>query len=180
MKRSLVAKRYARALVDIAGSLTDAERLAEQLDLFARAAAASPDLAQVLANPTFAGERGKVVQAAAQILLLDALAQRSLAHLVARDRIRYVDQIVAEMHKLVEGKTGRVRAAVASAIELPEDHYKRIRAALERITGHKVTVEKEIRPDLIGGVVTRIGSVILDGSLRSQLSRLKASLGKEM
>jgi F-type H+-transporting ATPase subunit delta len=69
-----------------------------------------------------------------------------------------------------------IRADVASAIELPDETVEKIKASLSEQTGKQVTVETTVDPSLIGGVVTKIGDLVLDGSVRTQLISLKESL----
>ena len=179
MRRTALAKRYARALVDMAGSLGDAARLAEELKRFHSAVSLSGDLRQVMQNPSFSAERRGVVESIADHLELGKAARRALLFLVERDRLGYLDDIVEAMRRLVEDRQGKLCAEVVSAFELPEDRYRRIRAALERITGRLIVLTKTVDPKLIGGIVTRVGSVVYDGSIQSQLANLKMSLGKE-
>jgi len=179
MKRAAVAKRYARALVDLAGSMSDAVALADELDRFGKAIQATNDLRQVLMNPVFLPFRPKVVEGVAGELSLGMKARQALRLLLERDRMRELSDVVDAMRELVDGKTGKVRATVTSATELPEDRYQRIRAAMERLTGRTVTLEKSVDPSLIGGVVTRVGSVVYDGSVRAKLRDFRASFKKE-
>lgn len=169
MKRSAVSKRYARALVDIAASSGAAAALADSLSGFADVINKSKDLHHVLANPVFRIERLSVIKGVCKQLGLDELAVRAISYLIERDRIQYLEAIVESMRNLIEQHSGRLRAEVISAKELPEDRYQRIRAAMERITGGLIVLEKSIDPSLIGGIITRVGSVVYDGSIRSQL-----------
>ncbi len=179
MRRSALAKRYARALIGVAGSLGDADKLAGDLMIFVEAVRQCADLDQILINPTFRTERAAVVKSVAAELKLGSSAQRVLDYLVERDRIRYLSEIVDMLRELVEEKTGKIRAQVVTAAELPEDRYQRIKAALGRLTGRQVVIEKEVDPSLIGGVLARVGSVVYDGSIRTQLRHFRASMGKE-
>ncbi len=179
MKRSALAKRYARAFVDFAGSNSDAGKLADELSLFQQAVDTCDDLKSVMHNPRFAAQRDAVLESVIAELKLSRPCQQVLALLVQRDRLRYVGDIAEAIRQQVEEKTGRVRATVVSVKPLPEDRYQRIRAAVERITGKMVVLEKLTDPNLIGGIVTHIGSTVYDGSVRSQLNRFRSSIGKE-
>ncbi len=179
MKRSAVAKRYARAVLDYIGSLEATEKLADQLSLFAGTIDECKDLKEVFANPTFMKHRKGVVEAVAKELKFDGQAVRILVFLLERKRIGQLADIAEAVRDLVEDRMQRVRAEVISKGELPADRYDRIRKALEGITGKKVVLKKKIEEGVIGGVITRVGSVVYDGSIRSQLDQFRTSLGKE-
>jgi F-type H+-transporting ATPase subunit delta len=179
VKHATLARRYARALSELAGSTADAEKLADQLGLFTEAMAQSPELQKLIANPSFSSEREKAVLAVAEHLGLSELARRAIRYLIAHDRLPVVSEIVPALRRLLEVKTGKVRAELRTVGPLSADRVQRIRAALERITGRLVVVEQKTDPELIGGVVATIGSVVYDGSLRSQLASFRSSQGKE-
>jgi len=177
MKRSAVSKRYARAFFELAGSAPEASKLADTLADFDAAVEISEELKQVLKNPAFRSERIPVVRLLAKEIGFSDLALKSIIYLIERDRIVNLSDIIESVRTIIEAKSGKLRAEVISAEELPEDRYQRIKAALERITGQMIVINKSIDSDLIGGVVTRVGSVIYDGSIRSQLRHFNTSIG---
>jgi F-type H+-transporting ATPase subunit delta len=93
-----------------------------------------------------------------------------------KGRIRYLKDIYAFYEKLTDELANIVRADVISASELPEEAVGKIRASLSEKTGKEVKMNVKVDPALIGGVVTKIGDLVLDGSVRSQLMSLKESL----
>lgn len=176
MKRSAVSKRYARAFFELAGGAGEAAKLADDLANFSQAIDKSDELKQVLHNPAFRQQRISVVSQLAGEIGFSDLALKALTYLIERDRIANLADIVESLRTTIESKSGRLRAEVISAEELPEDRYQRIKAALERITGKMIVINKSVDPNLIGGVVTRVGSVIYDGSIRSQLRHFNTSI----
>lgn len=175
MKGAAVSKRYARALADFAGSLEDARELTGELELFHKVVEDSDDLRQVLLNPAFLNERAGVVKAMANAMELDEKSVQALLYLLERDRINILDSIVEALKGILERKTGVVRAELTSSSDLPDDRYEKIREALEKLTGRKIVIEKKIDPEIIGGVITRVGSVVYDGSIKSQLELFKSA-----
>ena len=80
------------------------------------------------------------------------------------------------LHELSDARKGVLRAEVTTAVPLSDGYYERLRTQLERMTGKRVVVDRRTDPQLIAGVVTRIGDRVFDGSLRSRLQSLKDAL----
>lgn len=179
MKRTALAKRYARALLELAGSTAEAQRLVDELSRLAALYAQTIELREIVANPAFAAERTEVLGTLTRELGFSDVGWRATRYLIERGRFAVLAEIVEATQRLLEEKTGRVRAEVVAPTTLPKDRLERIRAALERITGRLVVLEEKVDPALIGGVVTRVGSMVYDGSLRSQLGRFRTSSTKE-
>lgn len=179
MKHTALAKRYARALYELAGSTAEAARLAEELTLLAQVHAESREWREVMNNPVFSVQRRKVAEALAAELKLGAQTTRALLYLIERGRQSIVGDIAEAISTLLESKTGRVKAQVLTPAPLPKDRLERIRAALERISGRLIVLEETIDPTLIGGVVTRVGSLVYDGSLKTNLDQFRTSSAKE-
>jgi F-type H+-transporting ATPase subunit delta len=85
-------------------------------------------------------------------------------------------KLLEEIDELAEAETGRVRVEVTSAKPLSDSYYSRLTEKLQRVTDRKVVLVKKQDPSLIGGVVTRVGDQVFDGSLSNRLSELKETL----
>lgn len=179
MKHTALAKRYARALVDLVGSSGEAARLAEELALLAQVHDESREWREVMANPLFAKDRRGLAEALVAEMGLGAETRRALLYLIERGRQNYVGAVSQAIATLLESKTGRLKAQLLTPAPLPKDRLERIRAALERISGKRIVLEETIDPTLIGGVVTRIGSLVYDGSLKANLDQFRTSSAKE-
>lgn len=179
MKRSALAKRYARAFVDFAEDAAKAGKLADELNLFALAMEQTEDLRNVFLNPMFLNHRLPITKAVGKELGLGEKAMRCLTYITERDRMRHLAAIVEAIREILEEKENKVRAHVTTAQKLSDAHYDKIKAVMEKITGRKVNLEKEIDNSIIGGVVVRVGSVVYDGSVTSQIGHFKAELTKE-
>ena len=93
--------------------------------------------------------------------------------LLVRGRIAQLPLIARHLRLMVDEQMGRVRASVTSAKPLDFSAETRIRSALSRSTGKNVVLEKQVDPSLLGGVVTQVGDLLYDGSLRTQLELLR-------
>jgi len=104
------------------------------------------------------------------------LLQKFCAFLIDQRRSRDLEQIHDEYVRLAEEAAGRVRGEVLAAAPLSDAQLDRLRSALARRTGQQVELSVQVDPSLLGGAVARIGDLIFDGSLRTQLAQLRASL----
>lgn len=169
-----VGRRYARALFNIGVSKGNFEVLGQEIETFATLYAESSELRQALENPIFKAEQklavlDKILPHAAP----SKLVQTFLRLLLDRRRISALPTIARAYQELVDGQLGRVRAVVTSAKPLDVLMESEIQRALERRTGKKVLMKTEVDPELIGGVVARVGGLVLDGSLRTRLASLQ-------
>ena len=96
--------------------------------------------------------------------------------LVDRQRIADLAQIARVFRGLVDAHAGRVRATVTSAAPLSDRDLKKVQNAIEEMTGREIVLDAKTDPSLIGGVVTQVGATQFDGSLRSQLERMRDRL----
>jgi F-type H+-transporting ATPase subunit delta len=85
----------------------------------------------------------------------------------------YLPAIARELRAMVDERAGRVRGVVTSARRLSDENVANIQAALEKISGKKVQLERREDPELLGGVVAKIGDVVYDGSVRTQLEIMR-------
>ena len=121
-------------------------------------------------------EPGESLMALARRMRLHALTRNFLSLLVDRQRIAQIDLVTRKYRDLLDDKIGRVRAVVTSALPLSHADEKRVRDALHAATRREVQLESKTDPEIIGGLVTQVGGVVWDGSLRTQLERLRDEL----
>ncbi len=177
MSANVLSKRYASALLQLADEAGVVERVAKDLADLAGSWSSTPALREVFANPTFSIEtRRGVVRDLATAASVHKLVLDTLLLLTDRQRIRYLPEIAVAFAELAETRTGTVRAEVISASELPASYGDEVKKALEAVTGKKVVVVRRVDPSLIGGVVTRVGDRVFDGSIRNRLAELKNEL----
>ncbi|HWM85732.1 MAG TPA: ATP synthase F1 subunit delta [Kofleriaceae bacterium] len=172
-----VARRYARALLLIGVDEGNLERIGREVGTLAGALKRSEELAQTLANPVFPrSDREKVLRA-----LLDRIgATKAVINftrlLLDRERVNALPAIARELDRMIDERAGRVAARVTSATPLDEQQKKRLVKTLESLSGKKVDMAVEHDPSLLGGVVAQVGDVVYDGSLRTQLERIRQDL----
>jgi F-type H+-transporting ATPase subunit delta len=172
-----VARRYARALFGMGVDSGKFEQLGRELGELAELWGTSPELRQALENPVFAaGEKRAVLEKLLPRVTPTPEVQRFVLLLLERRRIVLLPAIARAYQDMADAHLGRVRAQVTSAEPLAAPALDRVRKALEQRTGKQVIVETSVDPDLIGGVVARVGDLILDGSVRTQLADLRARL----
>jgi F-type H+-transporting ATPase subunit delta len=178
MRNVSIARRYARALLEVASERGTADRVMDQLTGFAQVVRQNPDVADVLVNPAFTREqRMAVVEELARAAGdLDPGVVNLLRLLVDRSRFGYLADIARVYRDLADAKAGRVRGRVTSARPLDVQELSRLEQSLERMLQRNVVLDAQVNPKLIGGMATQIGSVLYDGSLRTQLEELRRAL----
>ena len=177
MTISILGKRYAKALYDLVAGAGSVDKAGRELADFANSFAESRDLRSVFENPSISHEarRRLLRELATQMGLGDHV--RDLLQLLSdRRRMSHLPEIADAFQAMIEQRSGKVRAEVTTAAELPPGYYTELERVLSGVTGKQVVLTHKVDPSLLGGVVTRIGDQILDGSLKSRLSELKDEL----
>jgi F-type H+-transporting ATPase subunit delta len=175
--RSEVVEPYAEALMSIARSHDLTEQYGEQIRALLSLLENSQDLREFLASPLILGEKKKAVLQ--QIMGEDSqpMMLNFLNLLVERRRILFLEGIGKHYLALLRELNQTVLAEVTSAISLNDDQQQAVREKVVAMTGARsVELNVKIDPDLIGGVVIKVGSQIVDASLRGQLRRISLRL----
>ncbi|MEY4581400.1 MAG: hypothetical protein RL701_6103 [Pseudomonadota bacterium] len=179
MTIGILGRRYATALLSLATQAGTVDKVGQDLRDFAAAFAESRELRNVFENPGVPVDaRRKVLRDIAAASGMDATLLNGLLLVSDRRRLAWVSDIADAFTELAEARSGRVRAEVISAVELPEAYFTELQKTLERVTGKQVSVAKRVDPSLLGGVVTRIGDQVFDGSLKHQLKELTHELSR--
>ena len=177
MKNLSIARRYAKALLLIGKEDGQAEAYREELKGLARLLASQPDLERAINNPLYLpADRRKVLEAVIQKLGVSEVMQSFLYLLFEKGRFGFLESISDFYEKLADDLKGVARASLVSATELGDDTVEKIRAALSKRTGRDIILEVQQDPELIGGIVTKIGDLVLDGSIKTQLVNMRESL----
>ena len=172
-----VAERYAAALFDLADERRVLDEVASDLRELRAMLAGSVDLARLVRSPILTrGEQGKAVAALAERAGFSPLVRDFLA-VVARNRRLFAvpAMIEAYLAKLAE-RRGEVTAEVTAARPLSETQLARLSEQLRRSVGRRVSVDARVDPGLIGGMIVKVGSRMVDGSLKSKLQRLQLAM----
>lgn len=180
MKRGeRIARRYAKAMFLIGNERGEAEYLLDQLSTLVDAVDEHDGLRRVLFTPLHPRHRRRaVVRELCTRLELSEDVTAFTSLLVDENRTQLLPVIRDALRALVERAAGRVQAQITSARPLATAEVERIREALQARVQAEVSVELEVDESLIGGVVARVGDLLLDGSVRTQLASLGGSLEK--
>jgi F-type H+-transporting ATPase subunit delta len=176
---STAARRYATAIVESAATQGEAvlEQVTRDLEEFSAMVDGSQDLRHVLLNPIFtAKERTGALGAVLARVTLSDLSRRLLILLGERNRVSLLADVARNVRRLADQRAGRVRAEIEAAAPLTAEAKELLRRALERRTGRTVEMTVTVDPKLLGGLRARVGSMVLDGTLRSQLDGLREQL----
>ena len=173
-----VAKRYARALFDVARSeRLDLEQIGNELDAAATFVQSNEALQRVLSNPAIPVARKRGVME--QLLLrnpLTAVVSRTLLLLADRDRLVLLPDLAAAYRVRLMDHHQVVRAEVTTAVPLPPDRLSALQQGLAEVTGRQVQLDTHVDPSIVGGAIARIGSTVYDGSITTQLQKMKKQL----
>jgi F-type H+-transporting ATPase subunit delta len=180
MKDRKLASRYARALLSALPSANLAEDVERFLDALRDAMEESADFRGLLLDPAVPRPtRKEILASIAQKAEMPRQLVNFLYAIVDHNRVAALPTIATVFHEERQLAAGIVEAEVTTAWPLSSDLERRTVQALERLTGRNVTLTTRVEPGLLGGAVTRIGSQVLDGSLRSQLDRLRQKMIEE-
>lgn len=176
---SSVSRRYAKALLSVGEEDGRWDAYAAEIDRVSAAFQASPELRELWLNPANPREtRLAAVDALAKSWTLSTPVANLVRLVVERNRADDLEAIASSYRDLVDDRAGRARAIVTSATPLGAEVTQRVGATLAEITGRKIVLETKIDPTLLGGLTTQVGSTLFDGSLRTQLERLRTQLSE--
>lgn len=173
------ARRYARALHDLAREAGATEAVGKELEQVVAVCAADAGARDVLTRPWIKpGDRRGVAAAIAQKVGARKLVQDFLGLVAGRGRADHLPEIVAAYGILVDAELGRARAQVRTAVALTGAEKEQLSGKLERALGKRIILEERVDATLLGGFIAQVGSLILDGSLDGQLARMRQRLAR--
>lgn len=172
-----LAKRYAKALVEIGEEKKTLDKFLQDLADLAQLMETSKDFREVLMNPVFPREeKKKVADLILKKLGTDRMVTNFVHLLIDRKRIDQLPGIFTAFGDEVDEIRGITRGEVTSSKALGRDQVDQVTAVLSRISGKQVRLTTKVDPSLIGGLVAKVGDTVLDGTIRTQLNQLKESL----
>ena len=178
MTSRAAATRYARALFDVVLKEANVEKAQDELQQFADLVSRHGVLSQTLANPAVPGAKkhtivkalidrsGGMTSAVAKLMLL----------LADRDRLVLLPEVATAYRQRLMDHQKIIRGEVTTAIPLAPEKVRALEQGLGQATGRKVVLEPRVDPSIIGGVITRLGSTVYDGSVTTQLQKMKEAL----
>jgi F-type H+-transporting ATPase subunit delta len=173
-----MAGRYAQALFDLAQEQGATEQVATDLALFSALIAESADLQRFIKSPAFsAEEQGKALAAVLERAGISGIAGNFLKLVAAKRRLFAIGDMIRDYNKLNDSAKGLKRAEVTVAEPLKDAHIAALKAALAEVTGgQSVEMTIWIDPSIIGGLIVKLGSRMVDGSLRTKLNSLRTRM----
>ena len=177
MRVSKIAKRYAQALLDIGKEDGNYEQYGRELKEFVNLCVSNTEFFEVLSSPVFSvEERMKVLDHVLEKTEFSEIMKNFLRVLLEKKRINRIQEISDYYSKLLDDIMGIVRAKIITARPLKKKTLDKLLKSLEKFISKKVKPETEIDESIIGGVIVKIGDLVLDGSITAQLRGLKESL----
>jgi F-type H+-transporting ATPase subunit delta len=172
-----MAGRYATALFDLARDGNAIDGVKADLDRFDALIAESADLNRLVRSPVFSAE--EQLQALGAILDkagIGGLAAKFLKLVTSNRRLFAVHDMIRGYRELVANYKGEATADVTVAEELKGDHLEALRSALKSVSGKNVDLDVKVDPSIIGGLVVKLGSRMVDTSLRTKLNAIKHAM----
>jgi F-type H+-transporting ATPase subunit delta len=177
MSATAVARRYAEAMADVAFERNIVEQTEDQLRWFAETSKASSELRNLFASPVVSqSDKGKVLEALIARAGTGELTANLLRALLKNYRLQHVQEVHEQFNRIVNERRGAVVAKVTAAAPLSPAELERLGLKLKQLTGKQIEFEVVIDPSLIGGAIARVGSVVYDGSVRTQLLDIQQRL----
>ena len=177
MRQTILAKRYAKALFAVGQEEGKSEAFRETLNVLGDFLVTSPEAIDALTNPLYPMElREKVMAQLISELQADEYLANFLNLVVQKKRADILPEIASEFQALVDADQNVSRGTVISAAEISGELEAKVQSTLENITGKKVILATEIDPSIIGGIVAKVGDLVMDGSIKTQLAGLNESI----
>ncbi|MGI8470255.1 MAG: ATP synthase F1 subunit delta [Pyrinomonadaceae bacterium] len=177
MSVETIARRYATALADVVVKQNETDKIKTELKIWESVISENENLTEVFRNPS--------IQQAQKEKVLESLIERAkpapttanfLRVLLRNGRITELKEINNRFETVLEERAGIVSAKITSARPLGDDEKRELQTNLEKMTGKRVNLNFDIKQEIIGGVVTTIGSTVYDGSVKTQLQNLKEQM----
>lgn len=172
-----VAGRYATALFELALEGKALDRVAADLDTFNQALDASPDLLRLVKSPVFsAEEQGRALAAVLDKIGIGGLTKNFLLLAARNRRLFAVPDMIGAFRAMLARHRGETSATVTAAAKLTEAQITALKQALKAALGKEVMLEERVDASLLGGLVVKVGSRMIDSSLRTRLNSLRVAM----
>ncbi len=172
-----IAARYATALFDLAKDEKALKGLEGDVDALDSALTASADLRELIGSPIVSREdQSSAIAAIAKKMGLSVLMTNALALMASKRRLFVLPQLLADLRDRIATEKGEVTAEVTAAIALTADQAKKLAASLKASVGKDVKLKTAVDESLIGGLVVKLGSTMIDTSIKSKLAALQNAM----
>lgn len=175
--RASLAGRYASALFDLARDQRQIDAISRSLDALSQAMLDSRDFAELIASPVVSREEaGQALAALAPQLGLDPITTNFVGVLARNGRKSQLRAVIRAFGRLAAEHRGETVAEVVTARPLNDDQVEQLKQQLRARAGRDVSIDAEVNPDILGGIVVKLGSQMIDASIRTKLNRLASAM----
>ena len=175
--RASLAGRYASALFDLARDQRKIESVGRSLDALSQALLDSKDFAELVGSPLVSRkEAGKAFAAIGPQLGLDPITGNFVGVLARNGRKGELRNVIRAFGRLAAEHRGETTAEVVTARPLNDDQISQLKRQLRTRAGRDVNIEAEVDPNILGGIVVKLGSQMIDASIRTKLNRLATAM----
>jgi F-type H+-transporting ATPase subunit delta len=170
-------RRYARALFSLSKEEGVLEEIERELGQFAGLWESEEELQSMISSPVVQlREKVALVGKITESLKLSPVLGDFLRLLTAKGRLTIIAEISRAFEQLIDQEKGRLRAVLTSAVPLPGQTIEKIKVTLEKVLGKEISLRVDEDPELIGGAVARVGSLVFDGSVKTKLKQMESKL----
>ena len=174
-----IGRRYAKALINLAGSDSNIEKIGESLSEIAEVYYAEKSVRNVILEPKISRNKKMLfIEEITKKMKCDPLLSKYCRYLVSRNRFEIIGDISMAYKKLASEKLGTATAEVVVAKELNKKDMEALQTQLSQYTGKKVTLAVKVDESILGGIVTSIDSLVLDGSIKNRLNLIRETISK--
>jgi F-type H+-transporting ATPase subunit delta len=172
-----MAGRYAKALFELAVEQKNVDAVKADLERFDALVAGSPDLQRLVRSPVIgARQQSKALSAVLAKVGIGGLAENFLLLVASKRRLFAVGDMMRIFRALVANYKGEITAQVTVAETLNDRHLDALKSALKHVTGKEVGLEVKVDPAIIGGLIVKVGSRMVDTSLKTKLNAIKHAM----
>lgn len=181
MRAMAIALKYAKGLFTAAKELNKTKEFGEELNQIKDLLISMPEVLSALQNPIYPPDiKMEIIEEILKVVKIDPEIQRFLKLLVERRRIQYIREIVTMYQELLDEELNIARGEIITAYPLSEEEKKELEEALKNYLKKEVILESKVDEGIIGGIKIRIGDLIFDGTLKTQLNKMKEIIKGEV
>ena len=172
-----LAQRYAAALLELAEDKRALDAVSADLAALGHMIAGSNDLQTLITSPLMErADQARAITAVGKAANFGELTQRFLGLVAANRRLFALPGIIKAFRKMLADKRGEVAAEVTAAHALTDAQKAAVSEAIKRVVGGKVSIDMKVDPSLLGGLIVRVGSRMIDGSVKTKLQKLQLAM----
>jgi F-type H+-transporting ATPase subunit delta len=172
-----LAQRYAAALLELAEEKHALDAVSADLVALGHMIGGSSDLQKLISSPLMdRADQARAIGAVAKSASFGDLTQRFLGLVAANRRLFALPAIIKAFQKMLADKRGEVAAEVTAAHALTDAQKAAVSEAIKRVVGGKVSIDMKVDPSLLGGLIVRVGSRMIDGSVKTKLQKLQLAM----